>query len=277
MNEFIVHNEIIIRLICFFSIFTIIAIWEILAPKRTLILSKTLRWANNLGLVIFNSLILRLILPTAAVGMAIFVNDNGWGMLNYYDFPVAISILIAVIVMDFIIYLQHIMMHAVPLFWRLHQVHHADLDYDVTTGSRFHPIEIILSMLIKFAAIIILGVPVVAIIIFEVILNAMAMFNHGNIGLPNKLDRLLRWFIVTPDMHRIHHSIEVNETNSNFGFNLACWDRWFGTYLDKHIGEHLTIGLHNFKEPKQVMWITDMLALPFTGKVTDYTINTRKF
>ena len=271
MNEFIVNNEIFIRLIFFFGIFSTITIWEILAPKRTLILPKTLRWANNLGLVVFNSFVLRLILPIAAVGMATFASNKGWGIFNYYELPIMLSVLISIIAMDFIIYLQHVMMHAVPLFWRLHRVHHADLDYDVTTGSRFHTIEIILSMLIKLAIIIILGAPVVAVIIFEVILNAMAMFNHGNIGLPNKLDRLLRWFIVTPDMHRIHHSVEVDETNSNFGFNLSCWDRWFGTYRNESRNSHINIGIHNFTEPKQVMWITGMLILPFKGKITDYS------
>ena len=265
MNEFILNNEIAIRLIFFFGIFAVMAIWEIILPKRTLILPKMVRWANNLGLVVFNTLILRLIVPTAAVGVATFVDKNGWGILNYYDLPPAMAIIITLIAMDFIIYLQHVMAHAIPLFWRLHRVHHADLDYDVTTGARFHTIEIILSMLIKFATIIVLGAPVVAVILFEIMLNAMAMFNHGNVGLPRQLDNILRWFIVTPDMHRIHHSIQVDETNSNFGFNLSCWDRVLGTYRHEPRGGegNMRIGIQNLIDPKQVMWMTGMLILPF--------------
>jgi len=277
VNAFIIDNEIVIRLIFFLGVFAVIAIWEIVLPKCNLLLPKRVRWANNLGLVIFNSLILRLVFPTATVGIAIFINDNDWGLLNYYDLPFALSVIIAIVIMDLVIYLQHIMVHAIPLLWRLHRVHHADLDYDVTTGSRFHTLEIILSMLIKFTTIIVLGAPVLAVILFEIILNAMAMFNHGNVGLPHQLDNFLRWFIVTPDMHRIHHSVEVDETNSNFGFNLSCWDRLFGTYRYKARADHIVIGIHDFTEPKQVMWITGMLILPFKGKVTDYAINTRKF
>jgi sterol desaturase/sphingolipid hydroxylase (fatty acid hydroxylase superfamily) len=279
MSDFITTYEIPIRLSFFFGIFTMMAVWEMLAPKRNLTASKPLRWLNNLGLVFFNSLILRWLFPMAAVGMAAFASQNGWGLLNYYQLPVAISVLIAVIAMDFIIYLQHIMVHAVPVLWRLHRVHHADLDYDVTTGARFHPIEIILSMLIKFASIIVLGPPVVAVIIFEVILNALAMFNHSNVALPKTLDRLLRWLIVTPDMHRVHHSVEDDETNSNFGFNLSCWDRLFGTYREQPRGGHqkMTIGIHQFKQANQVVWITGMLILPFYGKINEYAINTRRW
>ena len=206
--------------------------WEILAPKRALTVSKTLRWANNLGLVFLNSLILRLVFPAAAVGMAAFTSDLGWGLLNYYPVPPTVATAVSVIAMDFIIYLQHVMVHAVPVLWRLHRVHHADLDYDVTTSARFHTVEIILSLLIKFATIVVLGPRVVAVVIFEVILNATALSNHGNVSLPRGLDRVLRWFVVTPDMHRVHHSVEDDEANSNFGFSLPWWDRLFGTELD---------------------------------------------
>ena len=183
------------------------------------------------------------------------------------------------IAMDLVIYLQHVLVHAVPSLWRLHRVHHADLDYDVTTGARFHPIEIILSMLIKFATIIVLGPPVVAVIIFEVILNAMAMFNHGNIKLPKSVDRVLRWLVVTPDMHRVHHSVEDNEANSNYGFNLSIWDRLFGTYIDQPRDGHLgmTIGIHKYRDPKQVDQLPGMLLLPFKGKITGYAINRREW
>ena len=220
LNDFIMANEVTIRLGFFFGVFAVMAVWEVLAPKRELTVSKLVRWVNNLGLVFLNSFILRLLFPAAAVGVAAFAGAQGWGLLNYYPVPEPLAIVVSVITMDFIIYLQHVLVHAVPALWRLHRVHHADLDYDVTTGARFHTVEIILSMLIKFATIVVLGPPLVAVVIFEVVLNATAMFNHGNIALPKGLDRVLRWFVVTPDMHRVHHSVEDDEANSNFGFNL---------------------------------------------------------
>ncbi len=179
--------------------------------------------------------------------------------------------------MDFVIWLQHVMVHAVPALWRLHQVHHADLDYDLTTGARFHPIEIALSMLIKFATIVVLGPPVLAVVIFEVLLNATAMFNHGNIRLPAGVDRVLRWFVVTPDMHRVHHSVEDDETNSNFGFNLPWWDRLFGTYRAQPRAGHdaIVIGIHGHTDPREVARLDGMLLMPFKGKVDGYAINRR--
>ncbi len=277
--EFITDNEKTIRLSFFIGTLAIMALWEIIAPKRALTVSKALRWTNNLGLVFFNSFIVRLLFPAAAVGVAAFASEHGWGLLNYYSIPFALSVVISIIAMDFIIYLQHVLVHAVPVLWRLHRVHHADLDYDVTTGARFHTIEIILSMLIKFATIVVLGPPVVAVIIFEVALNAMAMFNHGNVGLPKALDKIFRWFIVTPDMHRVHHSVEDDETNSNFGFNLTWWDRLFGTYRDQPRGGHqgMKIGIHKFTDVKQTNWITGMLAMPFMGKMSGYVINRREW
>lgn len=229
--DFVTQYEVNIRLGFFIGIFAVMALWEMVAPRRALTVSRTVRWANNLGLVFLNSFVLRLLFPAAAVGMAAFTTEQGWGMLNYYQLPLTLSVVLVVITLDFIIYLQHVLVHAVPALWRLHRVHHADLDYDVTTGARFHPIEIILSMLVKFAAIVVLGPPVVAVVIFEVVLNVMAMFNHGNVRLPLGLDRVLRFLVVTPDMHRVHHSVEDNEANSNFGFNLSIWDRIFGTYI----------------------------------------------
>lgn len=275
----IAQHEQTIRLSFFLGVLAIMALWEVLAPKRALTVSKALRWSNNLGLVFFNTILLRLIFPAAAVGMAAFAGEQGWGLFNYFQLPLAVSILLSVVIMDLIIYLQHVMVHAVPALWRLHRVHHADLDYDLTTGARFHPLEILLSMLIKFATIIVIGAPVVAVIIFEVVLNAMSMFNHGNVGLPPTLDRVLRWFVVTPDMHRVHHSIEDDETNSNFGFNLSWWDRLLGTYRDQPRAGHLgmTIGIRNFRTTKQSSWITGLLVMPFTGKVSGYTINRRQW
>jgi len=279
INEFIMSNEAFIRLLFFFGMLGIMALWEVVAPKRALTVSKSVRWINNLGLVFFNSLLLRLIFPAAAIGMAAFANEQGWGIFNYYETPFWLAVIVSVIAMDFIIYLQHVMVHAVPVLWRLHRVHHADLDYDVTTGARFHPIEIIISMLIKLATITVLGPPVLAIIIFEVVLNAMAMFNHGNVGLPGWLDKPLRFFVVTPDMHRVHHSIEDDEANSNFGFNLSWWDRLFGTYRDQPRGGHqgMTIGIRSFRSAKQASWISGMLLMPFIGKLSDYVINRRQW
>ena len=279
INEIVIQNEIAIRIGFFVGVFAVMAIWEVLAPRRALTVSKTVRWVNNLGLVLLNSLVVRLIFPAAAVGMAALADTQGWGIFNYYDVSPVYAIIISVVVMDFIIYLQHVMVHAVPALWRLHRVHHADLDFDVTTGARFHTLEIILSLLIKFATIALLGPPLVAVIVFEVLLNATAMFNHSNVRLPLGLDRKLRWFLVTPDMHRVHHSVEDDEANSNFGFNLPWWDRLFGTYRDQPRAghEHMSIGIHSYRDPKQVSWLHGMLWMPFVGKVSGYAINRRKW
>jgi len=279
LETFFQVHEATIRLSFFLGIFAVMASWEVLAPRRALTVSKSLRWFNNLLLIALNTTLLRLLFPAAAVGMAAFAGTHGWGLLNYFDIPMWLAIPFAVIAMDFVIWLQHVMVHAVPALWRLHRVHHADPDYDMTTGARFHPIEIILSMLIKFATITVLGPPVIAVLIFEVILNGMAMFNHGNVRLPLALDRALRWFLVTPDMHRVHHSVEDDEANSNFGFNLSWWDRLFGTYRDQPRGGHdgMTIGIHRYRQPREVSWLPGMLMLPFHGRITDYVINRRQW
>ena len=278
-EQFVLANEPTIRLGFFLGVFAVIGLWELAAPRRALTVSKGLRWAANLGIVALDTVLLRLLFPFAAVGVAAFCTANGWGLLNHFQVPFVIAVPLAVIALDFVIWLQHVMVHAVPALWRLHRVHHADPDYDVTTGSRFHPIEIVLSMLIKFATIAVLGPPVVAVVIFEVLLNATAMFNHGNIRLPSALDRVLRWFVVTPDMHRVHHSIEDDEANSNFGFNLPWWDRLFGTYRDQPRAGHLgmTIGIRDHRNLREVAHLPGMLLLPFRGEVTDYAINRRNF
>lgn len=272
-------HEAAIRLGFFLGIFAVMAMWEVLAPRRSLTVSKAVRWLNNLSLVAFNTVLLRFLFPAAAVGMAALAADQGWGLFNYLQAPAWLAIPIAVIAMDSVIWLQHVMVHAIPALWRLHRVHHADLDYDLTTGARFHPLEIILSMLVKFATVMVLGPPVVAVILFEIILNGMAMFNHGNVRLPAPLDRLLRGLIVTPDMHRIHHSVEDDEANSNFGFNLSWWDLLFGTYRDqpRHGQEGMTIGIHGYREPREASWLPGLLALPLRGKVTGYAINRRQW
>lgn len=278
-EEFVLGHEPAIRLSFFLGIFALVALWELAAPRRALTVSKALRWSSNLALVALNTGLLRLLFPLAAVGVAAFAAEHGWGLLNHFQVPAVLAIPLAVVALDFVIWLQHVMVHAVPALWRLHRVHHADLDYDVTTGARFHPIEILLSMLIKFATIVVLGPPVVAVVIFEVLLNATAMFNHGNIRLPAGLDRVLRWFVVTPDMHRVHHSVEDDECNSNFGFNLPWWDRLFGTYRDQPRAGHegMTIGIRGFDNPREVDRLDGMLILPFRGEITDYAINRRNF
>jgi len=277
VETFIMENEKIIRMSAFVAVLAIMWLWEVLAPRRALTVSKVVRWVNNLGLVFLNTFVVFLIFPIVAVGMAIYVVEHGWGILNVFELPPVVAIVVSVVVMDFIIYLQHVLVHAVPSLWRLHRVHHADLDFDVTTGSRFHPLEIILSLLIKFAVIVVLGPPVVAVVIFEVILNVSAMFNHSNIRLPLAIDRVLRWFLVTPDMHRVHHSIEDDETNSNFGFCLPWWDRLFGTYRNQPRAGHtaMTIGIRGFREMRWAAWLPGLLAIPFIGKISGYAINRR--
>jgi len=278
-EQFVLANEPTIRLGFFLGVFAVIGLWELAAPRRALTVSKGLRWAANLGIVALDTVLLRLLFPFAAVGVAAFCTANGWGLLNHFQVPFVIAVPLAVIALDFVIWLQHVMVHAVPALWRLHRVHHADPDYDVTTGSRFHPIEIVLSMLIKFATIAVLGPQVVAVVIFEVLLNATSMFNHGNLRLPPGLDRVLRWFVVTPDMHRVHHSIEDDEANSNFGFNLPWWDRLFGTYREQPRAGHagMTIGIRDHRDPHEVARLPGMLLLPFKGEITDYAINRRNY
>jgi len=277
MTDLILGHEVAIRLSFFFGVFAIIALWEIASPRRQLTVSKALRWTNNLGLIFLNTIILRLLFPAAAVGVAVLAHENGWGLMNNVELPYVVAVALAVVIMDFVIYLQHVMVHAIPVLWRLHRVHHADLDYDVTTGARFHTLEIILSMLIKFATIILLGPAVIAVVIFEVLLNATAMFNHGNIYIPENIDRVLRLFVVTPDMHRVHHSVHAPMANSNFGFNLPWWDRIFGTYVAQPPEGHIEmeIGIEEFRDPQQVDRLDGMLLLPFARKLGEYTINRR--
>lgn len=276
-EEFLLSNESGIRLGFFVGMFVLVGSWELVAPRRALSVSKALRWANNLGLTVLNTIILRAVYPAAAVGVAAFAAANGWGVLNHFQVPTGLAVPLAVVTLDFLIWLQHVMFHAVPALWRLHRVHHADLDYDLTTGSRFHPIEMVLSMTLKIAAVALLGPPVVAVVLFEVLLSAGAMFNHGNVRLPARVDRALRWFIVTPDMHRVHHSVEDDETNSNFGFNLSVWDRLMGTYrAEPRAGQlGMTIGIRDQTAPADVVHALGMLVMPFRGEVKDYAINRR--
>ena len=278
VSEFVMNHEAAIRLVFFFSILFIMALWEFVTPRRRLTVSKTLRWINNLGIVFLDSFLVRIIFPGAVVGMAAFAHEHGWGFFNHFQVSHSLAVALSVIVMDFVIYLQHVMFHAIPIFWRIHRMHHADLDFDVTTGIRFHPFEIILSMVIKFGMVVVIGPPVLGVVIFEVLLNATSMFNHGNVCIQRGLDRVLRWIVVTPEMHRVHHSVVYYETNSNFGFNLPLWDRFLGTYLDQpRMGhEGMNIGLWNFRDTKHCAILPGMLAIPFLGKVGGYTIDRRK-
>ena len=276
MTETLLANEPAIRLSFFLGIFAVMALWEVAAPRRARSLSRWSRWPSNLGIIAVNTAVLRVLIPMAAVGLASLGEARGWGLLNALALPGWLAVLLAVVVLDFAIYLQHVMVHAVPALWRLHRMHHADLDFDVTTGARFHPIEILLSMGIKLAVVAALGPPAVAVLIFEVVLNATSMFNHGNVRMAPRIDRVLRWFVVTPDMHRVHHSAIPSETNSNFGFNLPWWDRLFGTYRAQPSEGHdgMTIGIAQFRTPRD-QWLDRMLIQPFLGKVGDYPINRR--
>lgn len=273
MTELIYEYELIIRITAFAILFGVVAGWEILLPRRVLTVSKSLRWINNLGVVAINSMLLRIVFPAAAVGFAAYAETQGWGLFNSLKTHHLVAIIISVICLDAIIYFQHKIFHAIPILWRIHRVHHADLDFDVTTGIRFHPIEIVLSMLIKFIAIVALGPPVFAVIIFEILLNATSMFNHGNVHLPKQFDKFLRWFIVTPDMHRVHHSIELDETNSNFGFSLPWWDRLFGTYRAQPRKSHelMTIGIKEYRDTQHCAKLPGMMVLPFISNDSTFT------
>jgi sterol desaturase/sphingolipid hydroxylase (fatty acid hydroxylase superfamily) len=256
-----------IRIAAFAGVFTAMAVWEVLAPRRALSVRRRRRWPGNLGVVALDTLLLRLLFPAAAVGGALLAEARGWGFLRAHELPGWLAVAAAVVVLDLAIYLQHVLFHAVPALWRLHRMHHADLDFDVTTGGRFHPIEIVLSMLLKLTVVAALGAPAAAVLLFEVVLNATAMFNHGNVRLPSRVDRWLRWLVVTPDMHRVHHSIERSETNSNFGFNLPWWDRLLGTYRPAPAAGHesMTIGLELFRDPREQR-LGRMLLQPWRGE-----------
>ncbi len=276
MNDLIFQHEKLIRLVFFAGIFTIVATWEVFCPRRRLTTSKAARWTGNIGIVAINTMLLRLLFPAAAVGIAFWVAGRGWGLFNLGTVPYWIAVVLSAIALDFVVYLQHVMFHAVPTLWRLHMMHHADLDFDVTTGSRFHPVEIVLSMAIKAASIVVLGAPALSVLIFEVLLNGTAMFNHGNIYILPGMDRILRLLVVTPDMHRVHHSVFPAEANSNFGFNLPWWDRLMGTYRAQPSKGHveMTIGLHQFRDPAKLT-LPWMLKLPFVGRQGSYAISRR--
>ncbi|MGH7987664.1 MAG: sterol desaturase family protein [Candidatus Binataceae bacterium] len=270
-------HEAAIRVAAFITVFIAMALWEAAAPRRPRLYSRFKRWPSNLAIVALNTAFVRVLLPATAVSLALAGERRGWGLLNNLPVPAWMAVVASVVLLDGALYLQHVMFHAVPALWRVHRMHHADLDFDVTTGARFHPIEIVLSMLIKFGVVVALGAPALAVLVFEVLLNVTSMFNHGNVRLPVKLDRWLRWCLVTPDMHRVHHSIGVNETNSNFGFNLPWWDRLLGTYRDQPAAGHdgMTIGIEQFHTARE-LWLDRMLLQPFRGPAGAYAITWRR-
>jgi len=264
----------VIRLIAFLGVFAILASAEVFMPRRRLTTSKSRRWFANLTIIALNPLSVALIYPILPVGVAQVAAEKSWGLLNQWSLPYGLEVLIGVVALDFVVYAQHVLHHAIPVLWRLHMVHHADLDFDMTTGLRFHPIEIIVSMAIKLSAVAALGAPPLAVLIFEVALNTTSMFNHSNIRIPEKVDRILRLLVVTPDMHRVHHSVVIRETNSNYGFNLPWWDRLLGTYKNQPAKGHsdMVIGLSQFRDPQKLS-LPRLLILPFVGDPGRIPIN----
>jgi sterol desaturase/sphingolipid hydroxylase (fatty acid hydroxylase superfamily) len=265
--------EWVIRLGAFSVVIVAMALWEAWAPKRRLSIGRLVRWPSNLGVLAIDTLIVRVAFPAAAVGVALLCEARGWGLFNAVAVPFVAAVLLSVLLLDLAIYLQHVLFHAVPLLWRLHRMHHADLDIDVTTGVRFHPIEILLSLFIKFAVVALIGTPALAVLIFELLLNATSMFNHSNIAMPASVDRIVRCLVVTPDMHRVHHSIVRAETNSNFGFNFPWWDRLFGTYRPQPARGHqaMTIGIESFRDPAELR-LDRMLLQPLREADDRYPI-----
>jgi len=262
-------TEMAIRFASFAAIFAVMAVWEVLRPCRALLAGRRPRWPNNLGILVLDALAVRLLIPIAAVGVAMIAAERGWGLLNLAAAPVWLAGAVGFLLLDLVIYTQHYVFHHVPWLWRLHRMHHADLDIDLTTGVRFHPIEILISMAIKIAAVLAFGIPAMAVLIFEVVLNATSVFNHANVAMPPWLDRILRLIVVTPDMHRVHHSVVRSETDSNFGFNLPWWDRLFGTYRAQPMAGHrdMTIGLPIFRNRRELR-LDRLLTQPFRNEET---------
>jgi sterol desaturase/sphingolipid hydroxylase (fatty acid hydroxylase superfamily) len=276
-TETLLAHEPAIRLGAFGGVIAAMAVWEVLAPRRRQAIGRLRRWPSNLGIVVLNTLLVRLAFPVAAVGAAIAAETHGWGLFNWLSAPTWFAVAASVILLDLAIYLQHVLFHAVPALWRLHRMHHADLEFDVTTGARFHPLEITLSMVIKIGVVAALGAPAVAVVIFEVLLNATSMFNHGNVRVVGWLDSALRSVVVTPDMHRVHHSVVPRETNSNFGFNLSWWDRLFGTYRAEPAAgqQEMILGIEQFRDPSELR-LDRMLVQPFHDDDRLYPLGRRE-
>lgn len=254
-------QESTIRLAAFLGVLTVMAIWELAAPHRRAEVPRLIRWANNLALVAVDTALLRLVFPVLATGAAIWAASQGVGLFNWLDAPLWLALPLAVLALDFAIWGQHVVMHKVPALWRLHRMHHADPAMDVTTALRFHPLEILVSMAIKIVLVMALGAPALAVLVFEVILNATALFTHSNVALPPALERVLRRVIVTPEMHRIHHSERRNETDSNYGFALSIWDHAFGTHVAQAAGPiRFGIGIYGGLRDQ---WLDRLILQPF--------------
>jgi sterol desaturase/sphingolipid hydroxylase (fatty acid hydroxylase superfamily) len=265
MESWVLQNESTLRLTTFVVVFFAIAIWEWVSPKRKRLTTLATRWVNNLSLMLINTLLIRLFFPMAAVGIALIIKEQQIGLLNLIEIHPVAAVTLSVILLDCAIYWQHRLMHKIPLLWRMHRVHHADPEFDVTTGLRFHPLEIAVSMIYKTLIIVLLGAPFLAVLIFELLLNAGSLFNHGNINLTARIDTVLRWVIVTPDMHRIHHSTDAIESNRNFGFALSWWDHFFGSYqpTPNLAHEAMPIGLDEYRDPKHAVFLSGVLSIPF--------------
>ena len=276
MQDWLAAHEPEVRLGVFLSILVAMAIWEVASPRRRPSLGRRRRWTANLSLAVIDTAVLRVAFPILAVGVAEAAEARGWGLLHVWAAPAWISIPVAVLALDCLIYGQHLLFHALSPLWRLHMTHHSDLDVDATTGLRFHPVEIAVSMGVKMAAVAALGAPPEAVVLFEVLLNGTSLFNHGNVRLPEGVDRALRLFVVTPDMHRVHHSIDRAETNGNFGFNFPWWDRLFGTYRARPAAGHagMTIGLEQFRDPSR-LGVFRLLLMPFVDRAGGYPIARR--
>ncbi len=266
-------SEAAVRMTVFIIIFAAMAVWEIAAPRRMLFTGKAGRWFSNLVMVFINTVLVRVIFPVVPVALAALARTKGWGLLNQYDAPSWAEFIIALVLLDLVLYTRHFMFHLLPPLWRLHLVHHADLDLDVTTGLRFHPVEIILSLMVRLSAVSIIGPDPLAVFVFEIVQNGMAMFNHGNVRLPAAADRVLRYFAVTPDMHRVHHSVSVRETNSNFGLNLSWWDRLFGTYREQPGAGHegMAIGLAMYRDEGELS-LPRLIILPAVAETGGYDV-----
>lgn len=260
-------NEANIRLFIFLGVFLLVGLAEHLWPRRTLTVPKGQRWFCNSAIVVLDSVFVRLALPFMPTGVAEIAGQSGWGLFNVLLMPLWLKTVLIILALDLIIYLQHRAFHRIPFFWRFHRMHHTDLDLDVSSGNRFHPVEILFSLIIKMGAVAVLGAPVIAVVIFEVLLNATSLFNHGNLNIPASIDRRLRLILVTPDMHRVHHSIIPRETDSNFSFNLSWWDWLLGTYRDQPVEGHsgMTIGLKEFRDAGK-LGVGYLLILPFRGR-----------
>jgi sterol desaturase/sphingolipid hydroxylase (fatty acid hydroxylase superfamily) len=268
----LLEHEAAVRLAAFAGVFALMAAWEVAAPRRALSLPKARRWAANLGVTLLNVGLVRVLFPAATVGVALAAGERQWGLINALAVPAPLAFAVSFLALDVVIWIQHVALHRVPVLARLHRMHHVDLDFDVTTGLRFHPVEIVLSLMIKFAAVLALGAPAAAVLAFELALNLGSLFNHGNVRMPGAVDRVLRLVVVTPDMHRVHHSIVPEEINSNYGFFLSWWDRLFGTYRAEPRAGHdaITIGVRDTRDPAVCARFWPMLALPFRERADDF-------